>query len=230
MRGPILANEAREAIDGDDLGPRQLAQADIRALRSAMGALDQTSIDLILTRARSHYAWKDAPVSDAQIERLYEITKMGATSMNSSPARFVFVRSEEGKARLAKSLKPKNVPKMLSAPLTVIIAYDLDFWKELPKLFPHEDRRPLFEGKPDYSEDTAYRNSTLQGAYLMIAARAIGLDVGAMSGFSNEIVDQEFFAGTRLKSNFLCNIGIADETALFQRLPRFDFSDVCQLA
>lgn len=126
-------------------------------------------------------------------------------------------------------MKPKNVPKMMGAPLTVIVAYDTDFWKKLPKLFPHEDRRPLFENDAAYTEDTAYRNSTLQGGCMMIAARAIGLDVGAMSGFSNEIVDQEFFAGTTLKSNFLCNIGYADESALFPRLPRFEFDEVCDV-
>ncbi len=209
---------------------RAEAQQDIRALRQQIGELDQASLDLILTRARSHYAWKDTPVTDAQIGRMYEIVKMGSTSMNGCPARFVFVRTQEGRERIAKSLKPANVPKVMGAPLTVIVAYDLDFWKELPRLFPHEDRRPMFDGKPAYIEDTAYRNSTLQGGYLMIAARAIGLDVGAMSGFSNAVVDEEFFAGTTLKSNFLCNIGVADETALFQRLPRFEFDEVCSFA
>lgn len=203
------------------------AQKDIVNLRNEIKELDQSAIDLVLTRARSHYAWKDVPVSDEQIQRIYEIVKMGSTSMNSCPARFVFVRTREGKERLAKSLKPANVNKMMGAPVTAIVAYDLDFWQELPKLFPHDDRRHLFEGKTDFIKDTAYRNSTLQGGYLMIAARAIGLDVGAMSGFSNKIVDEEFFKGTNLKSNFLCNIGVADESALFQRLPRFDFDDVC---
>ena len=215
----------------DDLDARRLeAQQDVRDLRAQISALDEASIDLILTRARSHYAWKDVPVTDAQIQRMYEIVKMGSTSMNGCPARFVFVRSPEGKERIAKSLKPANVPKAMGAPLTVIVAYDLNFWQQLPKLFPHEDRRPHFRDKPEYTEDTAYRNSTLQGGYLMIAARAIGLDVGAMSGFSNEIIDREFFAGTTLKSNFLCNIGTADETALFQRLPRFEFDQVCSFA
>jgi len=206
---------------------RATAQADINALQADIKELDQASLDLILTRARSHYAWKDTPVTEDQIRRMYDIVKMGSTSMNGCPARFTFVQSEDGKARIAKSLKPANVPKVMGAPLTVIVAYDLDFWKSLPRLFPHEDRRHMFEGKPDYIEDTAYRNSTLQGGYLMIAARAIGLDVGAMSGFSNAVIDEEFFAGTSLKSNFLCNIGVADETALFQRLPRFDFDEVC---
>ncbi len=206
------------------------AQRDVRDLRKRISQLDEASLDLILTGARSHYAWKDTPVTDDQIQRMYDTVKMGSTSMNGCPARFVFVRSEEGKERIVKSLKPANVAKVTGAPLTVIVAYDLDFWKELPRLFPHEDRRPFFENKPEYSKDTAYRNSTLQGGYLMIAARAIGLDVGAMSGFSNEIIDEEFFKGTTLKSNFLCNIGVADETALFQRLPRFDFADVCSFA
>jgi 3-hydroxypropanoate dehydrogenase len=209
---------------------RAQAQEDIRALRQEITQLDQSSIDLILTRARSHYAWKDTPVTDEQIRRMYDIVKMGSTSMNGCPARFVFVNTDEGRERVAKSLKPANVPKVMGAPLTVIVAYDLDFWKELPKLFPHDDRRPLFDGKPEYTEDTAYRNSTLQGGYLMIAARAIGLDVGAMSGFSNAVIDEEFFKGTTLKSNFLCNIGVADEQALFQRLPRFDFEEVCFFA
>lgn len=206
------------------------AQEDVRRLRAEIDHLEQPALDLILTRARSHYAWRDTPVTDEQISRMYDIVKMGSTSMNSCPARFVFVRSAEGKERIAKSLKPANVPKVMGAPLTVIVAYDTEFWQELPKLFPHDDRRPLFAGKPDYTEDTAYRNSTLQGGYLMIAARAIGLDIGAMSGFSNAVVDEEFFAGTTLKSNFLCNIGIADETALFQRLPRFEFEEVCSYA
>ncbi|MEN0000565.1 MAG: malonic semialdehyde reductase [Pseudomonadota bacterium] len=209
---------------------RQAAQADVKALRAEITSLDQPAIDLILTRARSHYAWTDKPVTEEQIHRMYEIVKFGSTSMNSCPARFVWIRTQEGRDRLAKALKPKNVPKVMGAPLTVIVAWDTEFWTQLPKLFPHEDRRPLFEGKEAFAHDTAYRNSTLQGAYLMIAARAIGLDVGAMSGFSNAAVDEEFFAGTTLKSNFLINIGYADETALFQRLPRFDFDEVCSFA
>lgn len=209
---------------------RAEAQDAVRGLRARRPALDDDSIDVILSDARSHYAWQDKPVSVDLLHRLYEITAAGPTSMNTCPARFIFVTSPEGKARLAKSLKAKNVDKMMSAPVTAIIAHDLDFWTELPFLFPHEDRRPHFEGKPEHSEVTAFRNGTLQGAYFMIAARALGLDVGAMSGFSNEIVDQEFFAGTTLKSNFLCNLGYADENALFQKLPRFPFDKVCSFA
>jgi len=209
---------------------RDQAQQDIRDLRARKNELDQDSIDLILTGARSHYAWTDRPVTDDQLHAIYDMTKMGSTSMNGCPARFVFVRSAEGKERLAKSVKPTNLKKLMGAPVTAIIAHDTAFWQELPRLFPHEDRRGHFSDKPAYAEETAFRNATLQGAYFMIAARAIGLDVGPMSGFSNEIVDQEFFAGTTLKSNFLCNLGYADESALFQRLPRFDFDDVCSFA
>jgi 3-hydroxypropanoate dehydrogenase len=209
---------------------RAAAQDSVRQLRERITILDDDSLDLILTGARSHHTWMDRPVSDDDMRALYEIAKMGATSMNGCPARFVFVRTEEGKSRLAKAVKPANLAKLAGAPVCAIVAYDPEFWRELPKLFPHEDRRPHFADKPDYAEETAFRNATLQGGYLMTAARAMGFDVGAMSGFSNEIVDQEFFAGTTWKSNFLCNIGYADETGLFQRLPRFEFDEVCKLA
>ena len=209
---------------------RAKAQENHRELRARIGRLSDDAIDLILRDARSHYKWTNKPIPDGLLEEIFEITINGATSMNTLPARFVFVKSPEGKERLAKSLKPANVAKMMGAPVTAIIAYDMDFWHHLPELFPHEDRRHLFDGKDAYVADTAYRNGTLQGAYFMIAARAVGLDVGAMSGFSNAIVDEEFFAGTTLKSNFLCNIGYADETALFQKLPRFEFDQVCKYA
>ncbi len=208
---------------------RARAQEDHRALRARIDRLSDDAIDLILRGARSHYAWTDKPIPDGLLEEIFEITINGPTSMNTLPARFIFVKSPEAKQRLAKSLKPANVPKMMGAPVTAIIAQDMNFWHELPFLFPHEDRRHLFEGKDAYCADTAYRNATLQGAYFMIAARAVGLDVGAMSGFSNAIVDEEFFAGTSLKSNFLCNIGYADETALFQKLPRFTFEQTCSV-
>lgn len=209
---------------------RAQAQEAVRKARAAKPRLDDASIDLILREARSHYAWTDKPVSDDMIRTLYDITMSGPTSMNTCPARFVFVTSAAGKARLAKSLKPLNVPKMATAPVTAILAWDPNFWQELPFLFPHEDRRPMFEGKQAYIDDTGFRNSTLQGGYLMIAARAMGLDVGAMSGFDNSAVDAEFFAENGWKSNFLCNIGYADETALFQKLPRFDFDQICSFA
>ena len=209
---------------------REKAQQDHRDLRARIDRLTDDAIDLILRGARSHYAWTDKQVTDDLLEDIFQITIKGATSMNTLPARFIFVRTAEGKERLARSLKPANIGKMMNAPVTVIIAHDLEFWTELPFLFPHEDRRHLFEGNSEYIAETAFRNGTLQGAYLMIAARALGLDVGAMSGFSNEIVDQEFLSGTSLRSNFLCNLGYADESALFQKLPRFSFENVCKFA
>lgn len=227
-KGSKLTTNLKSVPDPDAM--RHAAQQDVQDLRTQIENLDQLSIDLILERARSHYAWQDKPVTKEQIDRMYDIVKMGSTSMNSCPARFVFVQSPDGKERLAKSAKPANIPKLMGAPLNVIVAYDVEFWRELPKLFPHEDRRGHFSGKPEFAEETAFRNSTLQGGYLMMAARAIGLDVGAMSGFDNSIVDGEFFAGTTVKSNFLCNIGHADVSALFQRLPRFEFDEVCEFA
>jgi 3-hydroxypropanoate dehydrogenase len=206
---------------------RAIAQDSVRSLRQRKARLDDESIDVILRDARSHYAWQDKSVPESLLRELYDIVANGATSMNCCPSRFLFVTSAEGKNKLSAALKDKNIDKMMSAPVTVIIAYDLDFWKELPFLFPHEDRRPLFEGKADYCERTAFLNGTLQGAYLMIAARALGLDVGPMSGFSNQIVDDTFFKGTTLRSNFICNLGYADESALFQKLPRFEFEQVC---
>ena len=209
---------------------RDTAQLAVRALRERCPSLTADAIDVILGDARSHYAWTDKPVPKALLEQIYAITAAGPTSMNCCPARFVYVTSDAGKDRLAKALKDKNIDKMRTAPVTVIIAHDLDFWTELPFLFPHEDRRPMFEGKAEHCAMTALRNGTLQGAYFMIAARALGMDVGAMSGFSNAAVDAEFFAGTTLKSNFLINLGYADETALFGKLPRFGFDDVCSFA
>ncbi len=219
------------ALTGTELDlARAAAQGAVRRMRDQKPKLDQASIDLILRDARSHYAWQDRKVPLDLLQEIYDITSQGPTSMNSCPARFVFVVNPSAKAGLAKSLKAKNIDKMMAAPATAIIAYDVDFWKELPFLFPHEDRRPHFEGKLEHSVATAFRNGTLQGAYFMIAARALGLDVGAMSGFSNETVDQEFFAGTSLKSNFLCNLGYADESALFQKLPRLSFEQACAIA
>ncbi|WP_372838095.1 malonic semialdehyde reductase, partial [Phaeovulum sp.] len=163
--------------------PRAKAQQDVRDVRKQITRLDRDSLNLLLSGARTHYAWQDRPVSDEIIREIVKLTLDGPTSMNGSPARFVIVRSPEAKDRLAKALKPLNVPKMRAAPVTVIVAYDLEFWKHLLRLFPHDDRRHLFENKPEYAAETAFRNGTLQGAYFMIAARALGLDVGALSGF-----------------------------------------------
>jgi len=217
------------ALSEDSLAiARAQAQQTVRSLRERISKLNDDSIDLVLRQARSHYAWTNRPVSRETLATIYEIMAAGPTSMNCCPARFVFVTTLQGKERLAKSLKEKNIDKMMAAPVSVIIAHDLDFWKELLFLFPHEDRRGHFRDKPGHAQVTAFRNATLQGAYFMIAARAMGLDVGAMSGFANEIVDAEFFPESTVKSNFLCNIGYADESALFQRLPRLPFSKACK--
>jgi len=231
QRTNVLLGKKMNALTGEALNlARAEAQDAFRALKACRPRLDDASIGVILKDARSHYAWQDRPVSEDLLHKIYDIMVAGPTSMNTCPARIVFVCTSEGKERLAKSLKFKNIDKMMAAPVTAILAYDLDFWTELPFLFPHEDRRRQFEGKPAHSEKTAFRNGTLQGAYFMIAARAVGLDVGAMSGFSNEVVDEEFFTGTTVRSNFLCNIGYADETALFHKLPRFEFNEVCSFA
>ncbi len=214
---------------GEQDGQRAEAWSSIRALRSRIERLDDDSLGLILSEARSHYAWTDRPVTDDDLRRLYAAFKFGPTSANGQHARFVFARTDEAKEKLAACVNPGNVEKLKSAPVTVIIAYDVEFWRHLPRMHPHKDMSPIFAADPKKSETAAFRNGSLQGAYLMIAARALGLDVGAMSGFSNEKVDEAFLKGTTFKSNFLCNIGYADETALFERLPRFDFDEICQL-
>lgn len=207
--------------------PRAAAQAEIADLRSRITELGEDGIELMLTKARSHYAWTDRTVSEAQLRRLYEITKQGATSMNTSPARFIFVTTDAGRQQLVPALKPKNVDKVLSAPVTVIIADEMTFWERLDYLFPHEDRKPMFRGKDAYIDDTAARNATLQGAYMMMAARAIGLDCGPISGFDNKVVDETILKGTTMRSNFLLNLGYADETAIFPKLPRLPFEEAC---
>jgi 3-hydroxypropanoate dehydrogenase len=154
---------------------------------------------------------------------------MGPTSANACPARFVFLRTQQAKERLVPALSPGNVEKTVTAPVVVIVAYDPEFYERLPQLFPHADARVWFAGNAALAEETAFRNSTLQGAYLIMAARALGLDTGAMSGFDRAAVDAEFFAGSRWKSNFLVNLGYGDGQNLFERLPRLAFEDACQM-
>jgi 3-hydroxypropanoate dehydrogenase len=201
-------------------------------------------IDRLFREARSHYAWLDKPVSDETLRELYDALKWGPTSANGSPARFVFIRTRQGKERLRASLSPGNVEKTMTAPVTVIVAYDLQFYLQLPKLLPHNrTMRDLFASNPALIEVTARRNSSLQGAYLMLAARALGLDCGPLSGFDNAKLDEEFFGAGKIseggeeeffpaghvKSNFLCNLGYGDRTKLFPRNPRLEFDEVCTL-
>lgn len=190
------------------------------------GALRQLFLD-----ARTQNGWLPTLVTDAQLRRIYDILKMGPTSANSSPARFIFLRTPEAKARLLPALTPGNVDKTKQAPVTVIIGYDTQFYEWLPKkLFAHRpEMAENYAKNPALAEITAFRNGTLQGAYLMLAARAVGLDVGGMSGFDNAKVDAEFFPDGRVRSNFLCNVGHGDPSKVMQKLPRLDFEEACTL-
>jgi 3-hydroxypropanoate dehydrogenase len=186
-------------------------------------------LDQLFRDARSHNGWLDKPVSDDQLRALYDLWKMGPTSANCSPARVVFVRSAEAKKKLEPALSDNNRPKTMAAPVVAIIGMDMEFYEKLPKLFPHADARSWFVGKPAFIEASAMRNDSLQGAYLILAARALGLDTGPMSGFDNAKVDAAFFAGTSVKSNFLCSLGYGDPEKLFGRLPRLAFDEACRL-
>lgn len=193
-------------------------------------SIDPRALDQIFRLARTQNGFLDQPVEDAQLRELYELLKWGPTSNNSSPARFVFLRTREAKERLRPALMAGNVDKTLSAPVTVIVATDEAFFEKLPQLLPHNPKaRDLYKGHRDLAESTGLRNGTLQGAYLIIAARALGLDCGPMSGFDNALVDATFFGGTSLRSNFLCNLGVGDPAKLFPRSPRLTFEDACQL-
>jgi 3-hydroxypropanoate dehydrogenase len=195
--------------------------------------LDDVALDSIFRAARTHTAWQAKPVSDALLQAVWELAKMPPTSANCSPARILFVRSLEAKARLVPLLLEGNRAKTLQAPATAIIGYDLEFHEKLPRLFPHTDARAWFAGKPELIRSTAFRNGSLQGAYLILAARALGLDCGPMSGFDNDAVDAAFFPadvfGGKVKSNFLCNLGYGEPAALHPRNPRLAFAEACQI-
>lgn len=192
-------------------------------------ALDAAALDQLFRTARTQNKWQDRPVPDAKLEEIYDLLKWAPTSANSSPARFIFVRTAEGKAKLKEVLSAGNIEKTMTAPVTVIVAQDMKFYDQLPKLFPHADARSWFTGSEALAEQTAFRNATLQGAYLMLAARAAGLDCGAMSGFDNAKLDTLFLAGTSWKSNFLVNLGYGEPSGVFQRLPRLGFDEACRL-
>ena len=205
--------------------------------------LSDEALDVLFRRARTFRTWLDKPVTDDVLRELYELMKWGPTSMNCCPARILFLRTKESKERLRPALSPGNLQNTMAAPVTAILANDMKFYEKLPKLMPYNPKgKNLFEDSPELAEVTAKRNGTLQGAYFMIAARALGLDCGPMSGFDNGKVDQEFFgAGLeregvcqeyspgRLESNFLCNLGYGDPAGLQPRLPRLDFEEACKL-
>jgi len=189
-----------------------------------------SSIQQLFTDARTHHAWKDKPVADGLLQEIYDLTKWGPTSANSLPMRVVFVKSRAAKEKLLPAVIPGNVEQVRTAPVTAIIAYDQKFFDQLPTLFPAYDMRPMFVANPSLSEQTAFRNSSLQGAYFILAVRALGLDAGPMSGFDNARVDQAFFEGSSWKSNFLCNIGYGDAAKLHPRGPRLSFDEACIIA
>lgn len=194
-----------------------------------MTTLDNKALDTLFRTARTHNGWQAKPVDDALLKQVYELAKWGPTSANCSPMRIVFVKSQAAKERLKPLLMPGNVDKTMSAPVTAIIGHDMKFYEHLPKLFPHADAKSWFVGKDAFIASSAFRNGSLQGAYFMLAARALGLDCGPMSGFDNDKVDAEFFKGTEVKSNFLCNLGYGDESKLFPRSPRFEFNEACKI-
>lgn len=191
--------------------------------------LDQSALDILFNNARTHSAWLDKPVDYALLERIYNLAKMAPTAANTQPLRVTFVTSQTAKEKLKPALDEGNIAKTMAAPITAILAMDMAFYEHLPTLFPHVDARSWFVGNDELIQTTAFRSSTLQGAYFMLAARALGLDVGPMSGFNNAKVDEAFFSGTTLKSNFLCNLGYGDASKLHPRNPRLSFDQTCEI-
>lgn len=194
-----------------------------------MTAIDSTALDQLFLKARTHNAWHDRAIEPALLQQLYDLVKMAPTSANCSPARFVFVQSQAAKEKLKPALSAGNLEKTMAAPVTVIVANDPKFYDKLPYLFPHTDARSWFTGSAQVAETTAFRNGTLQVAYLILAARALGLDTGPMSGFDNALVDSTFFKETGWRSNVLVNLGYGDADKLFPRSPRLPFDEACQV-
>ncbi len=191
--------------------------------------IDDHGLDILFRSARTFYKWQDKPVSDELIHELYELMKFGPTSANGSPARIVFLKSDEAKARLLPALSPLNVEKSRTTVVVAIVAYDLEFYEHFHKLFPHADAKSWYVGNEALILETALRNSSLQGAYLIMAARSLGLDCGPMSGFDSNKLNEEFFPDGKWKVNFIINIGYGDPTTTFPRGPRLDFNEACRL-
>ena len=192
-------------------------------------SISQQALEQLFIDARTHNAWQSKQVSDEQLKQIYDLFKFAPTSVNCNPARIIFVKSPEAKERLVACVNPGNVEKTKNAPVTAIVGMDLDFYEQLPRLFPHVDAKSWFVGKEDFIQSTAFRNSSLQGAYLILAVRALGLDCGAMSGFDADKVNAEFFPNGRVKVNFLLNIGYGDTSSLLPRQPRPSFEEACQI-
>ena len=191
--------------------------------------LDQTVLDTLFNNARTHTHWQDKKIDEVLLRQIYDLTKMAPTSANCQPLRVTYVVSAEAKAKLKPTLAEGNVEKTMAAPATAILAMDMKFYEQLPTLFPHADAKSWFVGNEKLIETTAFRNSSIQGGYFILAARALGLDCGPMSGFDNAKMDEAFFAGTSIKSNFICNLGYGDASKLFPRSPRPEFSEFCRI-
>ncbi len=194
-----------------------------------MHAISALDIETLFTEAHTHKVWLPKPVDTALLERAYDLAKMCPTSANSNPMRVTFVKSDEAKEKLKPCLAAGNVAQVAGAPVTAIVAMDMEFYEKLPKLYPHVDAKSWFAGNSQVIHDTAFRNSSLQGAYFLLALRSVGLDTGAISGFDNAAVDAAFFAGTSIKSNFIINIGYGDASKLHPRNPRFKFEEACSI-
>jgi 3-hydroxypropanoate dehydrogenase len=192
-------------------------------------SISENALDQLFRKARTHNGWLPKPVSVDLLKKVYDLARFGPTSANTSPARFVFVTTPQAKERLKPALSSTNVEKTMAAPVTVIVAWDTEFYEKLPKLFPHVDARAWFAGNPAMIHESAFRNSSLQGAYFILAARALGLDCGPMSGFDAEKVNAEFFPDGKWKANFLCNLGYGDPTKLLPRNPRLEFEEACRV-
>ena len=201
----------------------------INAFSEATAILDPVGQDLLFRKARTHTQWTEEPVSDPLLRDIYDLMKMAPTSMNMCPARIVFVKSDAAKERLKPALVSGNIEKTMTAPVCTIIGHDLAAWEHMPRLFRFKDMRGMFRDNPVMAEEVAFRNGSLQGGYFILAARAFGLDCGPMSGFDNAAVDNEFFAGTAIRSNFLCNLGFGDRSGSYKRAPRLDFEEVCEI-
>lgn len=195
----------------------------------ATSPLDGAALAQLFTDARTHYAWDATPVAEADLRQLYDLVKMGPTSANGSPARFIFCHPVEAREKLAACVSVANQPKVKAAPVTVIIGFDPKFYDKLPELFPHVDARPWFNWSAEFARETAFRNSSLQGAYLIMAARGLGWDTGPMSGFDKMAVDAAFWGETGIETNFICSLGKGNGEGLFPRLPRLSFEDAAQI-
>ncbi|MCE9664594.1 malonic semialdehyde reductase [Halomonas sp. M5N1S17] len=195
-----------------------------------MTIIDNKAVETLFTEARTHNVWQDQEVSEEKLRELYDLLHFGPTSMNCQPLRVLFLKSEAAKERLKPALLPGNQEKTMKAPVVAVLGYDTEFYQHLPRMFSHnKDAKSLFEGKTDFINTTAFRNSSIQGGYFILAARAVGLNAGPMSGFNNAAVDEEFFPDGQVKSNFLCNLGYGDASALFPRQERFAFEEVCDV-